>query len=173
VRRTLLPLLALLAVSACARPSLPSTDALLGVTHVSAHTVCDEFSYSVPAQVGGYSVEPEPKVARQFCGGGQDALITGGALFGFRQDGVLYGTLQVSPFKRSVRSDAPAVQQEVVGQIITSVPRQRRFGTQLVYVGTGNRSVVFVWFRDRLLHVLLTHDVKDPEPLVTQLVGLT
>jgi ABC-type nitrate/sulfonate/bicarbonate transport system ATPase subunit len=43
---------------------------------------------------------------------------------------------------------------------------------QLVYEGTGNRELVYVWFKARLMHVLVTHDVADPKALASAALAL-
>ncbi|MHB8718628.1 MAG: hypothetical protein ACYDAC_07020 [Candidatus Dormibacteria bacterium] len=126
----------------------------------------------MPTSLAGYTVSIETSIEPRFCAGGTDALVTGGTLYSFRMGGALDATLQVSPFKAGFDWRDDSVQAGIAGQIGESIMRLHTYGRERVYVGTGDRSLVFVWFRDNLLHVLLTHDIRDPDPLVNALVAL-
>lgn len=138
----------------------------------SGRVVWHDVAYTAPASVAGYDIREETAASAGLRQGGPDSLIDGGHLYSFRQGTRLYATLEVAELKPGAGVSDPAFRDNVVAQIGTSVMRAVQLDKQTVYEGTGNRELVYVWFKGRLLHVLLTHDVKDPTPLVKELIKL-
>jgi hypothetical protein len=156
-------------LTACAVPRVPF---LQPAKAVRLHSPCEQVSVPVAATVDGYSVTEETAIAKQFCTDDPTALITGGTLYSFRLGKTLYATLEVAKLKPGVNAKSSGFQQNVVGQIGSSVMRPRKYGTQVVWLGTANRGAVFCWFKGSYLHVLLTHDIKDPDPLLQAVLPL-
>ena len=131
-----------------------------------------DVAYTAPSDVATYHVSEEKAAADGLRQGGADSLIDGGRLYSFRLGTRLFATMEVAELKAGSNATDTTFQQNVVAQIGTSVMRAVTIDKQVVYEGTGNRELVYVWFKGRLLHVVLTHDVKDPTPLVKELIKL-
>ncbi|MHB8509863.1 MAG: hypothetical protein ACYDGR_14660 [Candidatus Dormibacteria bacterium] len=161
-------------VSACALPFTTPAKKSSGVT-----TAWHDISLKVPSSIAGYSVKAELDGAKGLRSGGAESLLDGGMLYSFRR-GVatatvparLYATLEVGEIKTAANAGDSTFQQNVVAQIGTSVMRAVQVKGRTVYEGTGNRQLVFVWFKGRLMHVLLTHDIKDTTSLLEETLAL-
>jgi hypothetical protein len=137
-----------------------------------ARQSCEHVTMPVPPSVAGYTVAEETRIEPRFCTGDPAAMITGGALYSLRVGRTLHATLEVARFKPGVNTGAASFQPAIVGQIGQSVMRRQQIGGQPVWIGAGAQGVTIVWFKGRLLHVLLTHDVADPQALAAALVVL-
>jgi len=121
----------------------------------------------LPADLLGLKLTPEnvsadlARVPRAFV----DAL----SLYSLRRDDLVMATLQVSRFNAGADVAADTFRRTVVNQIGATAPRPVRLGTDTVYLTTGTKQSIDVWFRGRYLFVLATRaDYDQPRTLLRQ-----
>ncbi len=121
----------------------------------------------LPADLLGLKVTPEnvsadlARVPRAFV----DAL----SLYSMRRDDLVMATLQVSRFNPGADAAAETFRRTVVNQIGATAPRPVRLGADTVYLTTGTKQSIAVWFRGRYLFVLATRaDYDQPRTLLRQ-----
>jgi hypothetical protein len=97
------------------------------------------------------------------------AFIDSLSLFSLRHNDLVMATLQVSRFNDGADVNAQKFRQTVVNQIGSSAPRTERLGAETVYLTTGTKQSIAVWFKDRYLFVLATRaDYDEPRTLLRQ-----
>ena len=80
---------------------------------------------------------------------------------------LVMATLQVSRFNDGADVKADKFRQTVVNQIGSSAPRTVRLGGSTVYLTTGTKQSIGVWFKGRYLFVLATRaDYDEPRTLL-------
>ncbi|MCA1845281.1 MAG: hypothetical protein LC792_19230 [Actinobacteria bacterium] len=79
-------------------------------------------------------------------------------LYSFRKGDLLQATLQISKFTSAARYRKREFRQGILEQVGTTVPRQFRMGNQTVYLTTGKRQNVVIWFEGRYLMILSTRE---------------
>jgi hypothetical protein len=79
-------------------------------------------------------------------------------LYSLRRDDLLQATLQISRFTEEADATSTKFRQSVVTQIGSTTPRLFRVGDRTVYLTTGRRQSVAVWWEDRYLFVLSSRD---------------
>jgi hypothetical protein len=120
---------------------------------------------NLPADVLGLKLVREDVSANlaQVASAFIDAL----SLYSLRQEELVMATLQVSRFNTGADSGDEKFRQTVVNQIGSSAPRTVRLGKQTVYLTTGTKQSIGVWFKDRHLFVLATRgDYDAPRTLL-------
>jgi hypothetical protein len=120
---------------------------------------------NLPPDLLGLKLAPEnvsddlAKVPAAFV----DAL----SLYSLRHNDLVMATLQVSRFNAGADVKAEKFRQTVVNQIGSSAPRTVRLGRDTVYLTTGTKQSIAVWFKDRYLFVLATRgDYDEPRTLL-------
>ena len=97
------------------------------------------------------------------------AFIDALALYSLRRNDLVMATLQVSRFNRGADVTSEHFRQTVVNQIGASAPRTVRLGSQTVYLTTGTKQSIAVWFKGSTLFVLATRaDYDEPRTLLRQ-----
>lgn len=109
----------------------------------------------VPPGFGGLEVRPEDVSVVE---GTKRPFVDGVGLYSLRSNELLQATLQVSRFTEESEVDKPSFRTAVVGQIGSTTPREFRMGEDTVYLTTGRRQSVAVWFKERYLFVLSTRE---------------
>jgi hypothetical protein len=95
------------------------------------------------------------------------AFIDALSLYSLRKDDLVQATLQVSRFNDGADIDADKFRQTVVNQIGSSAPKTVRLGGETVYLTTGTKQSIGVWFKGRHLFVLATRaDYDEPRTLL-------
>ena len=95
------------------------------------------------------------------------AFIDSLSLYSLRHNDLVMATLQVSRFNDGADVSAQKFRQTVVNQIGSSAPRTVRLGAETVYLTTGTKQSIAVWFKDRDLFVLATRaDYDEPRTLL-------
>lgn len=95
------------------------------------------------------------------------AFIDALSLYSLRHNDLVMATLQVSRFNDGADVKAEKFRQTVVNQIGSSAPRTLRLGGETVYLTTGTKQSIGVWFKDRYLFVLATRaDYDEPRTLL-------
>ena len=120
---------------------------------------------NLPPDLLGLKIAPEDvsedlaKVPAAFI----DAL----SLYSLRKDDLVMATLQVSRFNDGADVEAEKFRQTVVNQIGSTAPRTVRLGGETVYLTTGTKQSIGVWFKGRHLFVLATRaDYDEPRTLL-------
>ncbi len=120
---------------------------------------------SLPTEILGLAVQKEDvagsvaKVNSTFI----DAL----GLWSLRSDDLVQATLQVSRFSDGARYDKADFRQSVVNQIGSARPRTFRLGSRTVYLTTGTKQSIAVWFKGAYLFVLASRsDYDEPRTLL-------
>jgi hypothetical protein len=95
------------------------------------------------------------------------AFVDSLSLYSLRHNELLMATLQVSRFNAGADVGAQKFRQTVVNQIGSSAPRTVRLGGETVYLTTGTKQSIAMWFKDRYLFVLSTRaDYDEPRTLL-------
>jgi hypothetical protein len=125
---------------------------------------------AVPAQLLDLTVKQEESAqARKI----ERPFVDGASLYSLRKGDLLNATLQVSHFSPTADVNEVKFRNAVVGQIGSTVPKPFRMSGQTVYLTTGRRQAVAVWFRDRYLFILSTReDYKSPRGLLRQALDI-
>ncbi|MGH8972891.1 MAG: hypothetical protein ACRD0C_06770 [Acidimicrobiia bacterium] len=126
---------------------------------------------SLPAEILGLAVQKEDvagsvaKVDSTFI----DAL----GLWSLRSDDLVQATLQISRFSDGARFTESDFRQSVVNQIGSARPRTFRLGTRTVYLTTGTKQSIAVWFKGPHLFVLASRsDYDEPRTLLREVLEI-
>lgn len=121
----------------------------------------------LPAEVQGLTVAVEEATAVQ---GAKSAFVDAVGLYSLRSDDLLQATLQVSRFTEDAKLDN-AFKRGVVQQVGSTTPQATRMSDKTVYLTTGKRQSVAVWFNDRYLFILGTREeYPTPRSLLRELL---
>jgi hypothetical protein len=95
------------------------------------------------------------------------------SLYSLRRDDLVMAPLQVSRFNAGAGVAAASFRQTVVNQIGATAPRPVRLGSETVYLTTGTKQSIAVWFKGRYLFVLATRaDYDQPRTLLRRALEL-
>ena len=127
----------------------------------------------LPASMAGLRVASED-IEGTVKGGKRQSYLESAGLYSFRtDDDLLQATMQVSRFTDEARYKDREFRQSVLLQIGSTVPRAFRMGDQTVYLSTGRRQNVVIWFKDEYLFVLSTRDeFGRPRTLLREAINL-
>lgn len=127
----------------------------------------------LPAQMAGLRVASED-IEGTVKGAKRRSYLESAGLYSFRtEDDLLQATLQVSRFSDEARFKDRDFRQSVLLQIGSTVPRSFRMGDQTVYLSTGKRQNVVIWFKDEYLFVLSTREeFGRPRTLLREAIDL-
>ncbi len=127
----------------------------------------------LPASMAGLRVAPED-IEGTVKGAKRQSYLDSAGLYSFRtEDDLLQATLQVSRFDEQARYQDPDFRQSVLLQIGSTVPRAFRMGDQTVYLSTGRRQNVVIWFKGKYLFVLSTREeFGRPRTLLREAIDL-
>lgn len=118
---------------------------------------------AVPPVLGSLAAS-ETDVTKEFAQTKQRAYVTAVRLWSLREGDRLRGTIQVSRFAPDAEPGDAAFQRSVVTQVGKSAtPQVRRVAGQRVYVTTGDRQTIFMWFRG-IHFILMSVSVDHPYP---------
>jgi len=97
----------------------------------------------------------------------QRTYVEATSLYSLRSDDLLQATLQVSRFNSDADADSPGFRRSLLNQIGGSRPRAVRLGDETIYLTSGTKQQLAVWFRGRHLLVLATReDYPRPKSLL-------
>ena len=120
---------------------------------------------NLPPDVLGLKIAPED--VSQHLAKVPAAFIDALSLYSLRKDDLVMATLQVSRFNDGADAEDEKFRQTVVNQIGSTAPRIVRLGGETVYLTTGTKQSIGVWFKDRHLFVLATRaDYDEPRTLL-------
>jgi hypothetical protein len=113
---------------------------------------------TVPGELNGLAVQPEEIANLQEV---KRPFVEAAGLYSLRAGEQLQATLQISRFTEEAETDKNEFRTSVVQQIGSSVPRIFRMGERTVYLTTGRRQSIAIWFEGRDLFVLATREEYD------------
>ena len=91
------------------------------------------------------------------------------SLYSLRDGDLLQATLQVSRFTAKAEHSTPAFRNSLLNQIGGTRPRTVRVGDDTVYLTSGTKQQLAVWFRDRYMLILATReDYPTPRTLIRE-----
>lgn len=79
-------------------------------------------------------------------------------LYSLRDAEDLQATLQLARFTETAETERASFRQAVVQQVGSTVPHRVQVGDHDVYITTGRRQQVAIWFQDRTLFILSMRD---------------
>jgi hypothetical protein len=79
-------------------------------------------------------------------------------VFSLRQGDLLEATLQVSKFSKSAPTNQARFRSSVISQVGSTNANEFRMGSSRVFITTGKRQSIDMWFRDRYFFVLSIRD---------------
>lgn len=102
------------------------------------------------------------------------AFVDSVALYSLRNDkDLVQATLQVSHFAEEARTEVASFREAVVNQIGSARPRAFRLGGRTVYLTTGTKQSIAVWFDGDHLFVLASRaDYDTPRTLLRRALEL-
>jgi hypothetical protein len=126
---------------------------------------------NLPADLLGLKLAPEDvsaEVAKV-----PSAFIDGLSLYSVRRNDLVMATLQVSRFNDGADVKSDKFRRTVVNQIGSTAPRTVRLGGETVYLTTGTKQSIGVWFKGRYLFVLATRaDFDEPRTLLRKALAI-
>ncbi len=162
-RRLHLRTLGAVAVAALALAGCTRSDASVAPTPGKAVKALEV--PNLPADLMGLKLAPED--VSEDLAKVPSAFIDSLSLYSLRHNELVMATLQVSRFNDGADVNAEKFRQTVVNQIGSSAPRTVRLGGETVYLTTGTKQSIGVWFKDRYLFVLATRaDYDEPRTLL-------
>jgi hypothetical protein len=87
--------------------------------------------------------------------------LDGAALFSLRDGDQLMATLQVGTFASDARWDDAEFRSSLLSTMGGSQPRALRMGDQTVYLSSGDRQALAVWFKDGAMYILASREDFD------------
>lgn len=109
-----------------------------------------------PAELLGLTVVREDQAAT--IAKAERSYIDGVALFSLREGPLLQATLQISRFNDSADYRSSGFRQSLLSQIGGSRPKPVRMGEKTVYLTSGTKQRISVWFEGRHLLILSTRE---------------
>jgi hypothetical protein len=125
----------------------------------------------VPDSLLGYVVEAESTAG---IDGVSRSYVDAVRLYSVRDGDQLIATLQVGKFSDGVKWATRSFQRSVLNQIGASSPEPARMGDDTIYLTTGVKQRLAVWFKAGYLFVLGTRDeFTRPRTLLREAVEVT
>ena len=119
----------------------------------------------VPAVLHGLAVVKED-VGTTVAAAGK-AYVDQVAVYSLKAGDKLQATLELTRFNQGTRYETAKFQSGIVNRIGSTTPKRYRLGTQTVYMTTGARQNLAVWFRGRYLVILtVRQDFPDGRALL-------
>ena len=130
----------------------------------------EQLETDIPDRVLDLTVKPESIASAQAT---ERPYVDAVALYSLRREELLQATLQVSRFTDGAEPESARFRGSVINQIGSSVPKAFRMGGNTVWLTTGRRQALAVWFRDDHLFILSTRDeYGQPRRLLRQLLAV-
>jgi hypothetical protein len=129
----------------------------------------------VPADVQGYRFEPYAKAADVFDFYRRTSLVTGGAFYAIRHNGVVVGTLEQSAFKEGPRERPRALLRGVLEQLRMTTDDLVRLSGERVYVRTLPEQTEYLWVASDMSSfqlVVATRQMEEADAVFSTLLTL-
>ncbi|MGI8792089.1 MAG: hypothetical protein ACR2H3_02745, partial [Acidimicrobiales bacterium] len=118
-----------------------------------------------PGELSGLGVDPEYASAVE---NQKRPFVEAVGLYSLRQGDTLQATLQLSRFTEAANTDDERFRRSVVQQVGSTVPHEVTVGETTVFITTGRRQQVAVWFQDRTLFILGMREEYDTPRALTR-----
>ena len=89
-------------------------------------------------------------------------------LYSLRRDELLQATIQISRFNDNAAAESADFRRTLLAQVGGSVPKQVVVGDETVYLTTGTKQTIAVFFRGRTMIVLAIRDDFDKPRTLTR-----
>ncbi|MDQ1402046.1 MAG: hypothetical protein QOG03_362 [Actinomycetota bacterium] len=109
----------------------------------------------VPAELLGLTVSSESVKQTE---GQKRPYIDAIGLYSLRKGPLLEATLEIGRFSKEADYKSQGFKSSVVSQIGATEPKAYRMGTRTVWLTTGRRQSLSVWFQDRYFFILTARD---------------
>lgn len=123
----------------------------------------------LPSEILGLTVQAEDisgTIASE-----QQTYVEATTLYSLRSDELLQATLQVSRFNNEADPKSSTFRRSLLTQIGGSRPRPVRLGKDTVYLTTGTKQQLAIWFRGEHLLILATReDFSMPKSLLRRVL---
>lgn len=94
-------------------------------------------------------------------------------LYSLRQDDILHATLQVSRFSDDANYSDPSFRRTLLGRLGTSNPLVARVGGHTVYLTSGVKQGLAIWFTDDYMFILGTRqEYERPRELLREVLEI-
>lgn len=94
-------------------------------------------------------------------------------LYSLRREDLLQATIQVSRFNDNADAESPGFRRTLLSQVGGSVPKQVVIGDETVYLTTGTKQTIAVFFRGRTMVVVaIREDYDQPRTLMREALEL-
>jgi len=125
----------------------------------------------LPSEILGLSVQREDMA--EALQGAQLSYVDEVGLYSLRRDDLLQATIQVSRFNENADSESAEFRRTLLSQVGGSVPKQVVVGDETVYLTTGTKQTIAVFFRERTMVVLaIREDYDQPRTLTREALDL-
>lgn len=125
----------------------------------------------VPTEILGLPVTQEDQA--ETLANAERSYVDAVGLYSLRSEELLQATLQVSRFNENADHRSSGFRSSLLAQIGGSRPKAVRMGKDTVYLTTGTRQRIAVWFRDEYLFILSTRDeFTQPRTLLREALGI-
>ncbi len=110
----------------------------------------------LPGELLGLPVAQEDQAAALATA--ERSYVDAVGLYSLRSDELLQATLQVSRFNENADYSSGSFRRSLLAQIGGSRPKAVRMGKQTVYLTSGTKQRISIWFKEKYLFVLSTRD---------------
>jgi hypothetical protein len=125
----------------------------------------------LPSEILGLQVQREDMAGT--LQGAQRSYVQSVGLYSLRKDDLLQATIQVSEFNNNARVDDSDFRRSLLAQVGGSVPKQVVLGGESIWLTTGTKQTLAVFFRQRLMFVVAVRDdYGQPRTLVREALDL-
>lgn len=125
----------------------------------------------LPSEILGLAVAREDMT--ETLEGAQLSYVNEVGLYSLRRDDLLQATVQVSRFNDNADAESSRFRRALLSQLGGTVPKQVNVGEETVYLTTGTKQTIAVWFRDRTMVVLaIREDYDRPRTLLREALDL-
>ena len=125
----------------------------------------------LPSEILGLTVQREDM--SEALQGARLSYVDEVGLYSLRRDDLLQATIQVSRFNDNANAEDAGFRRTLLSQVGGSVPKQITVGDDTVYLTTGTKQTIAVFFRGRTMVVLaIREDYDQPRTLTREALEL-
>ncbi|MDQ3106968.1 MAG: hypothetical protein M3Q68_04105 [Actinomycetota bacterium] len=125
----------------------------------------------LPSEILGLTVQREDMSAALQTA--QLSYVNEVGLYSLRRDELLQATIQISRFNANAAAESADFRRTLLSQVGGSVPKQVVIGGKTVYLTTGTKQTIAVFFQGRtMIVVAIREDYDQPRTLLRQALEL-
>lgn len=125
----------------------------------------------LPSEILGLTVQREDM--SETLQGARLSYVDEVGLYSLRRDDLLQATIQVSRFNDNADAESAKFRRALLSQVGGSVPKQVVIGDETVYLTTGTKQTIAVFFRGRTMVVIaIRDDFNQPRTLMREALDL-